>query len=208
MQQWEKQYSENVMLIQLESNRKQGTARNIGMCYASGEWIAFVDADDWLEPDYLEQLYGPAIKYECDIVSCEILQDVSDTLTCFDEVARTGEMKEQYIVVDTRKTRNLLFKDHLLDGGVPGKLIRKSFLMEYEEPPFCLFKLESEIIKQQVPEHRRHKYIADFEFTERVLLDLLYLSPDKQGFLQIIDGIKRLYTEQGKEKKKVPESKV
>lgn len=138
MQQWEKQYSENVMLIQLESNRKQGTARNIGMCYASGEWIAFVDADDWLEPDYLEQLYGPAIKYECDIVSCEILQDVSDTLTCFDEVARTGEMKEQYIVVDTRKTRNLLFKDHLLDGGVPGKLIRKSFLMEYEEPPFCL----------------------------------------------------------------------
>ena len=132
LQQWEKQYSENVMLIQLESNRKQGTARNIGMCYASGEWIAFVDADDWLEPDYLEQLYGPAIKYECDIVSCEILQDVSDTLTCFDEVARTGEMKEQYIVMDTGKTRNLLFKDHLLDGGVPGKLIRKSFLIEFD----------------------------------------------------------------------------
>ncbi len=43
MQQWEKQYSENVMLIQLESNRKQGTARNIGMCYASGEWIAFAE---------------------------------------------------------------------------------------------------------------------------------------------------------------------
>lgn len=208
LRKWEQMYPENILLIQQKVNRRQGAARNLGVRYASADWIAFVDADDWLEPDYLEQLYGPAIKYECDIVSCEILQDVSDTLTCFDEVARTGEMKEQYIVVDMGKTRSLLFKDHLLDGGVPGKLIRKSFLMEYEEPPFCLFKLESEIIKQQVQEHRRHKYIADFEFTERVLLDLLYLSPDKQGFLQIIDGIKRLYTEQGKEKKKVSERKV
>lgn len=33
------------------------SARNYGMTYAKGEYIAFVDADDYLEPMYLEHLY-------------------------------------------------------------------------------------------------------------------------------------------------------
>lgn len=32
-------------------------ARNIGLKNATGEWVIFIDADDWIKEDYLERLY-------------------------------------------------------------------------------------------------------------------------------------------------------
>lgn len=39
-----------------KENGGPGSARNQGIQYASGEWIAFIDADDWVEPNYLQDL--------------------------------------------------------------------------------------------------------------------------------------------------------
>ena len=41
LQKWEQSFPENVLLIRLEENRRQGAARNIGLQYASAEWISF-----------------------------------------------------------------------------------------------------------------------------------------------------------------------
>ena len=46
-------------------------ARNYGLSIMSGKWFSFVDADDWIEPDYFEQLYKNAIKYNCTISVCK-----------------------------------------------------------------------------------------------------------------------------------------
>lgn len=53
---YEKKYPDNVMLILCEENGKQGTARNIGLTYATGEYISFVDSDDWIRRDTYEIL--------------------------------------------------------------------------------------------------------------------------------------------------------
>nr|WP_039121459.1 glycosyltransferase family 2 protein [Ligilactobacillus ruminis] len=45
----EEAYPESLIIIDLTCNRRQGGARNEGLKYASGEYIAFVDADDWVE---------------------------------------------------------------------------------------------------------------------------------------------------------------
>ena len=37
-------------------NQGVSAARNLGIKEAKGEWITFVDADDWLEPDYLSHM--------------------------------------------------------------------------------------------------------------------------------------------------------
>ena len=37
-------------------NRGLSCARNLGLDNATGEWIGFVDSDDWIEPDMYEVL--------------------------------------------------------------------------------------------------------------------------------------------------------
>lgn len=44
-----------------------GRARNLGMTFASAPYILFLDSDDWLEPDMLEQLYNTAASNDADI---------------------------------------------------------------------------------------------------------------------------------------------
>lgn len=50
-----------------QSNQKQGAARNNGMKVAAGEYLGFVDSDDWVDEDYFEKLYNTAKKYDSDI---------------------------------------------------------------------------------------------------------------------------------------------
>lgn len=53
-----RQWAEKDGRIRVLSQENQGVsqARNLGMSQAAGDYIAFVDADDWLEPDALEKL--------------------------------------------------------------------------------------------------------------------------------------------------------
>lgn len=61
--------NKNFILVDQE-NRGVGAARNSGIKHCSGMYVAFLDADDFLEPNYLEKLYSVAIKTGSEIVCC------------------------------------------------------------------------------------------------------------------------------------------
>lgn len=58
---------DNRIIVIHKSNGGLGNARNVGMSYANGEWIGFVDSDDFIEPEMYEVLYRGCIENEADL---------------------------------------------------------------------------------------------------------------------------------------------
>lgn len=54
-------------------NGGQGRARNFGLEMAQGEYIGFVDSDDWLDINMYESMYNAAVKENADIVMCDFV---------------------------------------------------------------------------------------------------------------------------------------
>lgn len=52
-------------------NRGAAGARNVGLDICTGEYIMFVDSDDWLEPNAVEVMMGAITENHCDIVLCQ-----------------------------------------------------------------------------------------------------------------------------------------
>lgn len=70
-----RKYSEVDSRIRIHSRSNKGVAytRQEGLDMAVGEYSIFVDADDWVEPDFLESLYRRAVTSEADMVMCDML---------------------------------------------------------------------------------------------------------------------------------------
>lgn len=51
-----------------KENGGVSSARNFGIKHSRGEYITFIDSDDWIEPNYLEILYKTIKEQEADIV--------------------------------------------------------------------------------------------------------------------------------------------
>lgn len=71
---------DNRISVVHQQNMGLGPARNTGVDLATGEYIAFVDSDDWVDVDMYSHLYKEAIKTNADIVvggHCEMMNDIT-----------------------------------------------------------------------------------------------------------------------------------
>lgn len=60
------EYDSRIKIINQE-HLLQGSARNNGIKNAKGEYLGFVDSDDWIDLSYYEELYAAAKRYDSDI---------------------------------------------------------------------------------------------------------------------------------------------
>lgn len=91
-----------------KENEGLGSARNDGIKVAKGEWISFIDSDDFVEVDFLEYLYNEAIAKDVEICGC-----------LYDEYKN-----EKFINLSNSKNLNI-------DGVATGK----EFLNYFYNPP-------------------------------------------------------------------------
>lgn len=97
------------------SNGGQGRARNFGIDMAQGEYIGFVDSDDWVDTTMFEKLYNAAKKADADIVTC-------------DAQARSPDGGIEYLY--TAEYRDPM----CVSGSVWNKLFRRSFIGDIRFP--------------------------------------------------------------------------
>lgn len=75
---YESKYPDKCRVIQRKQNGRASAARNDGMAAAQGEWVIFVDSDDWVSNDYVETLCSVAAQDGADIVMSSIYYYYSD----------------------------------------------------------------------------------------------------------------------------------
>ena len=66
-----KSYDDSRIKYFKRTNHGIGATRNFGIDHASGEFIGFLDSDDYVEPDMYEKMYNECINKNLDIVVCD-----------------------------------------------------------------------------------------------------------------------------------------
>ncbi|HIS88839.1 TPA: glycosyltransferase [Candidatus Avigastranaerophilus faecigallinarum] len=141
-------YVENdtrIILLNVDNVSGQSYARNIGINVASGEYIGFVDSDDWVELDMFEKMYNKAKSVDSDITMCQA--------QLYDDKEQTLYTNDYYNLKSLEKYGDKVFtpeetKDEILNINVVlwNKIYKREFLQNisakfqdgyiYEDLPF------------------------------------------------------------------------
>ncbi len=153
-----------------KENGGLASARNAGMQKATGKWLFFLDSDDYLEPDGLEQLYLTGERYSVDFVRYRAIRSgwpgMAEDAPCNVEPVRElgeGCYDRERIVKEVYP--RLLATPQLTMGAIVGAwgslyrldFLRRNGLMFYEEVKFS----EDLIFSARVVRAARSFYFID-----------------------------------------------
>lgn len=123
LREYESKYSEKIKVIASVENCRQGGAKNLGLNVARGEWIGFVDSDDWVAADMFPKLLQKAEETGADVVGCDYLR--TEKIGLEEGVAVVNNLPEQTGILDDEKYRLLIIK--------PGSMVIKIYRRELFE---------------------------------------------------------------------------
>ena len=150
-------YPDKFKVIDLPENRKQGGAKNAGLDMASGEFIGFVDSDDWIRSDMYEKLLNKAQETGADVVGCDYCITYQQSFEVGEIVSCSRE--NQSGILDEERHKSLI-----LD---PGSLVIKIYRREIfeKEPrirfPEKIFYEDNAVATQIFLRATHYEYIAE-----------------------------------------------
>lgn len=106
-----------------KENGGQASARNLGLQNATGNYIGFVDNDDWIYPEMYEKLHHYLINYKADIARCADCSD--ETQKPVTDIKITVTEKEDFF--------GMLYQD-IWGGHVTDRLFKREIIGNYNFP--------------------------------------------------------------------------
>lgn len=104
LQEYHDRYPGRVKIVLSKENKKQGGAKNTGLDLAEGEWVGFVDSDDWVSPDCYEKLLAKAEETGADVVGCQYCVVYSHTFEVGDIVKNNTPEQTGVLTVEQHKS--------------------------------------------------------------------------------------------------------
>ncbi len=103
----------------MKENGGQASARNLGIKKARGEFLCFVDSDDWIELDMLEVLYNNAKENHSDIVTCDYFRVMDNVYTKMAFIQRNGnDPIKNYILNSSGPCWRIVKRDIIVDNNL------------------------------------------------------------------------------------------
>ncbi len=121
--------------VQLICKRHEGiaAARNAAVERATGEYIGFVDSDDWIAPDMYEMLYRNAVDYNADISECAVKEIYGS-----DNISTESEVEAAPIIYEG--IEKLFDNIHRANNSLCNKLFRTSLFEGIRFPEGRIFE--------------------------------------------------------------------
>ena len=112
---YEEKYS-NVLKVYSKKNGGLSDARNFGLKYAKGKFVAFVDSDDYVKDDMFLKMYNYAIKNDLDVVvSDTIIKTDSSEYVLKSNLNYSSDVLKNYVIAYPMACIRMIRKDVLKD---------------------------------------------------------------------------------------------
>ena len=113
IQEYENTYPDKIRYFKKE-NGGVATARNFGISHATGEYIAFLDSDDYVELDIYEKMYKKAKQENSDLVECDFIWEYPNKSKIDNGIVYTN--KKEMLTYARVIPWNKLIKKNLIDA--------------------------------------------------------------------------------------------
>lgn len=130
---------DNRIVVIHKHNEGLVEARKTGLCYAEGEYICYVDGDDWIEADLIEHLLENMLCEDADLVVSDYFCDMKDYVWRVHSQQKAGGYKAEDLIPVMLYTGE--FYEFGISQYVWAKLFRKNMLwdiqMQVDSRIFC-----------------------------------------------------------------------
>ncbi len=144
------------------------SARNFGLNFATGEYVAFLDSDDYVEKDMYEEMFNKAKMGNSDMVECDFLWEYSEFVDDSSIDGQCMEDFENYKIIKVKKDKRKNYKNKKDMMRKPrvvvwNKLIKRKIIEDYKiRFPEDLIYEDLEFFYKLIPYLNKISYIEKY----------------------------------------------